>query len=162
MKVGIMADSHDNMGKIAAAVQIFNAEGIELLIHCGDFIAPFTAREMGKLKCKAYGVFGNNDGEKLGLRSSYSGICEIQEEGFEVEIGGKRAIILHRDSTVDGLAQSGKYDLVIYGHTHKVDIRDVGKTKVINPGETGGWLTGRGTVVILDTETMEARVVNLP
>lgn len=162
MKVGIMADSHDNMGKIASAIDIFNERGVEVVIHCGDFVAPFTAREMKRLNCKLYGVFGNNDGEKIGLRNSYSGICEIQEEGLELEIGGRKAVVLHRDSLVEGLAQSGKYDLVLYGHTHRVDIRMVGKTMVLNPGETGGWLTGKGTVAILDTRTMEAEILELP
>jgi hypothetical protein len=31
----------------------------------------------------------------------------------------------------------------------------------INPGEAGGWLTGRATCVVIDTETLEADVIEL-
>jgi len=47
-----------------------------------------------------------------------------------------------------------------YGHTDDLDIRE-GKTLVINPGETGGWLKERSTVVILDTDTMKPEVFDL-
>jgi predicted phosphodiesterase len=32
----------------------------------------------------------------------------------------------------------------------------------INPGECGGWLKGRSTVAILDTEKMQAEIIDLP
>jgi hypothetical protein len=53
------------------------------------------------------------------------------------------------------------YDLVIYGHTHKAETHRVGETLVINPGEATDWLTGRGQVVVLDTETMETETFTL-
>jgi predicted phosphodiesterase len=46
---------------------------------------------------------------------------------------------------------------VVYGHTHKVDIRE-GKPLIINPGECSGWLYGQATVVTLDLETMKHTV----
>jgi hypothetical protein len=33
-------------------------------------------------------------------------------------------------------------DVIIYGHTHEVDIR-IGSPLIINPGEAGGWLKGK-------------------
>ena len=77
MKIGIMADSHDNLEKIAAAVEVFNNEKVELVLHAGDFIAPFTARPLKYLKCPLTGVFGNNDGEKFGLLKQFEGIGNI-------------------------------------------------------------------------------------
>jgi len=32
---------------------------------------------------------------------------------------------------------------------------------VINPGECGGWLTGRATVAIVETEDMSVRLIDL-
>ncbi|HLD30045.1 MAG TPA: metallophosphoesterase family protein, partial [bacterium] len=57
--------------------------------------------------------------------------------------------------------KSQNYDLIIYGHTHKIDTRKEGKTLVINPGELGGWLTGRKTFVILDLASMKYRLAEL-
>jgi predicted phosphodiesterase len=52
-------------------------------------------------------------------------------------------------------------DFLIYGHTHKSDIRRAGRTLIINPGEAGGWLSGRCTAVVLDPESREAEILSL-
>jgi len=36
-----------------------------------------------------------------------------------------------------------------------------GKDLRLNPGECGGWLTGRRTLAILDTDTLDVRIVDL-
>jgi putative phosphoesterase len=60
---------------------------------------------------------------------------------------------MHQPKFLESLVAASNFDLVIYGHTHKVDIRE-GKPLIINPGETGGWLCGQSTVVTLDVKTM--------
>lgn len=44
--------------------------------------------------------------------------------------------------------------------THEIDVRE-GETLVVNPGEAGGWVTGRSTVGVLDIECMEVEIVDL-
>jgi hypothetical protein len=51
-------------------------------------------------------------------------------------------------------------DAIVYGHTHDVDVR-LGHPLVINPGEAGGWLTGKATMALLDLETMTVEIVSL-
>ena len=51
MKIGMMADTHDNLNNIKKAVEIFNQEKIDLLLHAGDFVSPFTARELQHIRC---------------------------------------------------------------------------------------------------------------
>jgi len=48
---------------------------------------------------------------------------------------------------------------VLYGHTHKLDIHQDGKTLIINPGESCGYLTGHSTAVILDPNTKEYEII---
>ncbi|MBS3813049.1 metallophosphoesterase family protein, partial [Candidatus Bipolaricaulota bacterium] len=48
-------------------------------------------------------------------------------------------------------------DVIVYGHTHKIDVQQ-GKPLVINPGEAGGWLTGRSTVAILDLKETSVEI----
>ena len=67
---------------------------------------------------------------------------------------------MHAPDMLDALERSGAYDIIVYGHTHKLDVRG-GETLVVNPGECGGWLTGRCTVAVLDTEYMEVEVREL-
>lgn len=160
MKVGIMADSHDNMPMIARAVELFNEEKVELVLHSGDFISPITANEFKKLKAPLIGIFGNNDGDRLYLTERFRDIGELYPDFHEFEIDSDRWVIMHEPKFIDALIKSRHYDLVVYGHTHNIDIRE-GKPLIINPGECGGWLTDRATVVILDTETMQPRLIDL-
>ena len=160
MKIGVMADSHENMPMIAQAVELFNRKKVELVLHAGDFISPITAKEFEKLKAKLIGVFGNNDGDKLYLSHKFRKIGEIHPDTWEMEIGGKRIALMHQPRFLEALIASKKYDIIIYGHTHRVDLRP-GPPLVLNPGECGGWLTGKCTVGIVDLETMKADIFPL-
>ncbi|MEO0083560.1 MAG: YfcE family phosphodiesterase, partial [candidate division WOR-3 bacterium] len=62
--IGIISDTHDNLPNIKRAVKIFNQRKVSLVIHCGDFVAPFTLLTFKELQCPLTGVFGNCDGEK--------------------------------------------------------------------------------------------------
>lgn len=160
MEIGIVADTHDNLGMIGRAVEAFNQNGVDLVLHAGDFISPFTARQFKSLRCRLVGIFGNNDGEKFGLRKNFEPFGEIYEGFYHLEIAQRKIILTHQPDVVGALAKSREYDVVIYGHTHRVDLRK-GETLVINPGECGGWLTGKGTVAMLDLDKMEAKIVDL-
>jgi hypothetical protein len=68
---------------------------------------------------------------------------------------------MHEHHVVDALADSGHFDLVIYGHTHKADVRKVKNTLVVNPGEVSTYLYGKSTVALVDLEKLEAEIVEL-
>jgi len=160
MKLGIIADTHDNMPKIAQAVELFNRERVDLVLHAGDFISPITANEFNKLQAKLVGVFGNNDGDKLYLIKRYQGIGELYEDYHELELDNKKIVLMHQPKFLEALIASKKYDLIIYGHTHEIDLRE-GPPLVLNPGEAGGWLSGRATVAMVDLATMETKIIDL-
>ncbi len=158
--VGIVSDTHDNRECIVRAVQFFNARRCGLVIHAGDFVAPFTAREWEKLKGKFVGVFGNNDGERQGLTEQYSKFGEMHEPPHEFIWAGKRFAVMHAPKKLDMFLERKDLDVVIYGHTHKIEIRR-GRPLVINPGECCAWLTGRSTAAILDLSDMHAEIFDL-
>ena len=161
MKIGIISDTHDNLPQIRKAVKVFNREKVELVLHAGDFVSPFTSLEFKNLNCPLKGVFGNNDGDKLYLQEKFKGIGELYPAPYNVNINSKNVIMLHKEKLIDALAESQKYDVIIYGHSHRTDLRKIGKTLIINPGECGGWLTGESTIALLDLETLEAKIINL-
>jgi len=68
---------------------------------------------------------------------------------------------LHEPYLLESVAQSGVYDFVFYGHTHEVDIRKVGNTLIVNPGESCGYLTGKATVVLLDPKTGSTELLEI-
>jgi len=164
MKIGIMSDSHDNMNNVKKAVDVFNEHKVEKVLHAGDVIAPFITRPLKELNCPVVAVYGNNDGEKFYLKKNFEEtgkVGTIQEPPLELEIGGKRIYLTHWPHQLEILASSGAFDVLVYGHTHNVDIRKVGGTLVINPGEVGGWLRAKATVVVLDLAVMETELVEL-
>jgi len=160
MLIGILSDSHDNIPYLNKAVETFNRERVELVLHAGDFVSAFTAKPFMNLRCKFTGVFGNNDGDKLLLKDRFKNIGTIHDNVYEDVIDGKKIILLHRETLVEELEKSGKHDIIVYGHTHKVDLREE-KPLIINPGECGGWLTGKSTIAVLDTEKMKAKILEL-
>jgi uncharacterized protein len=155
--VGIISDTHDNRNAIGKAVELFNRRGVSRVFHAGDFIAPFTVIDFSKLNCAMTMVFGNNDGERLGLYSSFSKLGTIGVGPVTVEHEGKRFILMHEPSCLDELSAGNQADVIIYGHTHDVDVRK-GQTLIVNPGEGGGWLRGRSTIAVLNLTTMEVTI----
>ncbi|MCZ6636544.1 MAG: metallophosphoesterase [bacterium] len=158
--IGLITDTHDNKVSVEKAVALFNTRDVGLVLHGGDYIAPFNARWMASLNAPMIGVFGNNDGEKFGLRTLFESLGPIHRAPYVVTHEGKRILMLHEPDEVDALAQSGAYDVIFYGHTHEIDVRE-GQTLVVNPGEAGGWVTGRSTVGVLDLGAMAVEIVDL-
>ncbi|MDD5263842.1 MAG: metallophosphoesterase [Candidatus Bipolaricaulis sp.] len=160
MKIGILSDTHDNLPAIERIVERFNGEKVDLVLHAGDFVSPFTAVPLGKLSVPLVGVFGNNDGDRLHLTRRFDGVGTIHAGYHTFEVDGVRVVLMHEPRSIDALAESGVYDLVIYGHTHQVDVRPGGQptAAVVNPGEACGWLTGRSTAALFDTQTRTAEV----
>lgn len=156
-----MADSHDNLIAVRRAIAIFQEVGCHLIIHGGDFVAPFTARELASLDCPLKAVFGNCDGEKMGLEEAIGPFGEIRPAPFIWAENNLRFLLTHLHHEVESLAHSGRYDVIIFGHTHRPEIKRIGQTLVINPGETGGWLTGQSTVALFDPLRREAEIIHL-
>ena len=161
MKLGIIADTHDNLPNIRKAVQVFNKERIDLLLHAGDFVSPFTARELKNIQCPMIGVFGNNDGDRLFLLQQLKKIGQIYPEPYQDTIQKRKIIMFHKNDVIESLAKSQLFDVVIYGHNHQYEINKIGKTLIINPGECGGWLTGKSTIAILELADLSVDIIHL-
>ncbi len=159
MKIGIIADTHDNIANIRKALELFKKKGINFFIHAGDYVAPFTLSSYFEMGFDFVGVFGNNDGEKKGLKEKSKD--KIKDAPYLFSYSGKNILIVHDLAAVGNLVNEKNPSVVIYAHTHNPEIRREGKTLFINPGEAGGWLTGRATVAVLDLGKLEAEIIPL-
>ena len=157
MIIGIIADTHDNMTTLRRAVDYLNDRKVQYVIHAGDFTSPFTSRILKDLQTDFTGIFGNNDGDRLLLQKQSDGRIYNQPHLFELD--KRKIIVMHEHHIVGALADSGHYDLVVYGHTHLPEIRAVKDTLIINPGESAGWLYGKTTVAVADLSEMTAEIV---
>jgi putative phosphoesterase len=159
-QIGIMSDSHDNMPAIRAAVELFNERQVDMVIHAGDLVAPFTAREIKKLNCPYKIILGNNDGEILGLYSIYEE--NVFQPPHQFKVNDKKVLVLHDPILLNSLKKIKAFDIIIYGHDHNAAVTESPKGQVIvNPGESGGWLTGRCTVGIWQLYDNKVELIEL-
>lgn len=159
MIVGIISDTHDHLDNLRKALEIFDSQNVEHIIHAGDYTSPFTWRVLKHFKGGFTGIFGNNDGERVLLKELYQGKIYAQPHVFSLH--NRKIVIMHEHDVVDALADSGHFDLVVYGHTHEPVVRRVNNTLVVNPGEVCGWLYGKPTAAVVDLEKIEAEIVIL-
>lgn len=164
-KIGIISDTHDSLDAIQKAVRKFNEIKAQVVIHCGDWCAPFALAKFAKLSSeRKYGVYGNVDGERelLYKRGREIGV-EILGDFGELEIDNLKIAVIHGkdERLVTALVKSGDYSVVMRGHTHKPSVARAGGTIIVNPGEACGYLTGRRTIAVLDTDTMRVEVLDL-
>ena len=157
MKIAIISDTHDHLYNLREAVKIIKEEGVSTIIHLGDIISPFVVKEFGVNK--VYAVFGNNDGDKDLLRERFEAEgYEIQRGPRELLIDNRRFLLMHEPHLIDGFIKSGLWDIILFGHTHKLSIEE-GIPLVINPGELCGYLTGKSTFVLLETSDLNYKIV---
>jgi len=143
MKIGAIADTHDNLPAIGAALKYFQEQGVEAILHAGDYCAPFALKRLLQTRIPLEGIYGNCDGEREGLAKLLPSLANGPRH---LELGGKKICLTHDRSRLQ------------LAHTHEPLVERHEGRLVINPGECAGWLTGRCTVAIIDTDTLAADI----
>lgn len=162
MKIGIISDSHDNKSNVEKAVEVFAAKQVKYVLHAGDMTSSVTAHALSNVDhAKFIGVLGNCDKDISLERFTGNGNAEVHPGIYSGCIEGRRIYMTHSPISLERVVESGKYDIVIYGHTHKQDIRLVGSTLVINPGETRSCVKGSAHVVIIELDDMSVETITL-
>ena len=165
MLIGLIADTHDNLPMVDKAIKRLNEEKVGLVLHAGDYVAPFVIPKFKELKAKLIGVFGNNDGdhEFLKKRFSENESLEIRGNFADLTVEGVRIVLLHGSDRelLKALVDSDGFDVVVHGHVHNAKAYRKGRTLVVNPGEVCGYLTGKSTIALLDTVKREVRIIEL-
>ena len=159
MLIGIISDTHDDMPSIRKAVELFGARKVSHVIHAGDLVSPFTFEIFGELSCGFSAVFGNNDGDKILLRQK--SVDRIYRQPLVLTLDEKKIVVVHEPDLVDGLSDSGHFQVVVYGHTHTPYVGRKRDALVINPGKAARLHKGDSTFALLDTGTMLAEIINL-
>ena len=163
MKIGILSDTHDHLPNIAKAVEAFSNAGVEAIIHAGDFCSPFTIpvfKPLADRGLKMYAVFGNNDGDRPLLVQRGGTFCSFADGSRTVTLDGRTFAVMHYPDLADDLFRSEAYDVVIYGHNHKLRLEG-GTRKLLNPGTCAGYLADAATVALLETRDLGVEIVHL-
>lgn len=160
MKVGILSDSHDNRESAADILSVFLRERVETILHLGDVCAPPVLDPFRAAGIPILGVFGNNDVDRAGLQRVSGN--RFHRGPHPCEIAGRKVLMSHYFDELQGeIGEGGKFDLILFGHTHRPLTMRVGRALVINPGEACGFMSGRATCAVIDLETMAARILDV-
>jgi len=128
LKVGIISDTH---GLLRAEVfEVF--EGVDHILHAGDFGDVGILDELAAI-APVTGVWGNVDGWDVRGR-----VPEVAQ----VELAGARVVVLHglrfgSPTPEKAAAAYPDADLVVFGHSHRPVVRQVGSVLAVNPGSAG-------------------------
>ncbi len=156
MKIAIISDTHDNLINFKKATTWIEKQKIKKIIHCGDICSPSVLKKaLEKFSGKIYLVFGNADGDRF-LMTKYIEKdiipnAVIYGELGKVKIGNKKIAFTHFPEFAKGLAYSGQYDIVFYGHTHKPWQEKINNCYLVNPGNLAG-LFYKATFAVYNTE----------
>jgi putative phosphoesterase len=156
MKIAVLSDSHDNIWKLAAAMPHMAAA--DAVIHCGDLCSPFMITRIGE------GAAGKpvHDGDRdlIGRNAArFLGIT-LHGQAARFEFGGLRIAVNHYPELARGLAASGEFDLVFYGHDHTAHQEWIGRCLLINPGELMG-MKGNSRMAVVETGSRAVEDIDL-
>jgi len=175
MKIGIISDTHDHLIGLKKGIQVFKDRNVEMMVHCGDWVSPFTLeffdRQMEGFNIPVKSVVGNNPGDlKRTMMGNPLRKCPIEwpkTVTLKFDIDNIKAIVYHGDDydILDALIACQKYDVVFTGHSHASRNEVVGKTLILNPGSTAyaseGEIIDQASVAIYDSATNTAEIIQI-
>jgi uncharacterized protein len=135
MKIAILSDTHNQVERVRRSLDVLRDRSIHTVLHCGDIEDPPVVELFRGFD--AHFVFGNCDWDKDSLLDKMESIGATLHENFgHLEIEDKKLAFVHGDNQrlLADLERAGCHDYLFHGHTHVRADRQVGPTRVINPG----------------------------
>lgn len=169
MKICLVSDSHDHRHLLQSAVADAKKHGAEVVLHCGDLVAPSTLHSITKFGLPIHVIHGNNTGDLYHLsRIAHESKGQISYHGQDASIAlaGKKIFLVHYPHYAIAMATTGDFDLVCNGHEHKARIEQIanikgGSTLRLDPGTVAG-IGSKPTYIFGDLNTMEFEIRDVP
>lgn len=118
-RIGVISDTHGLLREeVKQALQ-----GCDYILHAGDIDHPSIIDELYQIAPTLF-VRGNND----------FWINHLAET-VETDDFGIRILMIHNQAEIT--QDITDYDLVIFGHSHQYEKKQVGNTVMLNPGSCG-------------------------
>lgn len=154
--MGLLSDTHDNRERAERAIQRLDERAPEAILHAGDLTT-------GKLVPLFEGHWtwlaeGNMD-HPGSIRDAIqaTGVDLTYGVRHEVEVGDASIGLIHGNDKgrLQGMIESGAFDLVVHGHTHEFRDERVGSTRVVNPGAVHRASTPSVCIYNVEEDTLE-------
>ncbi len=159
MRIGVISDTHGEVLTTQGAVRMFDSFRVDLVIHCGDIGTPAVVRQLVDRPC--HFVLGNMDDPGL-LRKAIEAASHTCHERFGyLRLADRSIAFLHGDdgALLRSTINSGRWDVVCYGHTHVAAQYLRGRTLVVNPGAIQR--TSSPSVAVIELPSLEVTPVML-
>lgn len=123
MNIAIISDIHDNLPNLKKALDYCRANAIEKIVCCGDLGEMETLDFLNdNFAGEIFFAFGNMDQGHVAdynfKGKEYRNTKIFPEFGSHV-FDQIRTAFVHYPDVARRLCETGKYDFVFYGHTHK-------------------------------------------
>ena len=139
-----MSDTHKKIGRAKKAIDLLIEKGAEFIIHAGDIVKIEILDYFKEKNIRYVAVLGNNDYHLYSVIDKYN----IVTEPYYFKLDNKTWKLMHYPKYMFPLDT----DIIVYGHTHDVDISFNGKNLILNPGEVCARDSGFSSCMILDIE----------
>ena len=139
-----MSDTHKKLGRAKKAVDLLIQKGAEFIVHAGDIVRAELLEYLEEKNIRYVAVLGNNDFHLYNVADKFN----IVTEPSYFKLANKTWKLMHYPKYMFPLDT----DIIVYGHTHDVDITFNGKNLILNPGEVCARDHGFSTCMTLDIE----------
>jgi uncharacterized protein len=176
MKIAIISDIHNNEVNLKKVLNYCRDNKIETIICCGDLANKETLDFLAdNFSGTVHYTFGNMDEGQLkdfALGNKYKNIIVYKDYG-KVEIESnrvksdaaldhatRRIAFVHFPEIAKDLCETGKYNFVFYGHTHKPWVEKINNCALLNPGNVAGEIFPP-TFAVLDLENSKYELIKI-
>lgn len=166
MKIGILSDTHGDVGRTLTAIRLLLDQNVQAVCHCGDVgseqVLTLLAAACLPAHIPVYAVLGNVDHYEPGVSGYPSGVgVTMCGRRANLELGGRKVAVVHGDDPrmLFEVVRSQQHDYCLTGHTHLADDFQEGRTRVINPGAV--YRATTPSVAVLDLERDQLQVLPL-
>lgn len=175
MRILVIADLHDNIVRLKHVLGFAPQIGVDAIFVCGDWgraletIDVFHTVKTGSdnKTVKVYGVLGNADINPETKIKMQKLKFKIADDFLDIKLGNRRIGLSHYPTSsltpggkaLKKAAESQKYDILFYGHTHRKTETKLGRTLIVNPGAVHRTLSP--SIVIYDTVQNKAEFVHI-
>jgi putative phosphoesterase len=123
MRVGVISDTHGLLRPQAVDA----LRGVDLIIHAGDIGSSDVLDALRRI-APVEAVRGNVDREPWAKMLPASAVVPLEST---------TAFVIHDLATLDLDPTAAGFDIVIFGHSHRAEIRTQNAVVYLNPGSAG-------------------------
>lgn len=157
MKILVFSDSHSSVAFMQRCVRTVQPD---VMVHLGDYLRDGMTLRETFCSIPLYQVPGNCDGYIAPPGCPFVQIHEIGGVRFYMTHGHQHGVKTFLGALLGAARDSGA-DMVLYGHTHRVDCRrEEDGLWVLNPGSSGLFRGTAGIIEIRDGQIRDVRILS--